>query len=98
MYLKALSFCFATLARFLEMRRSIIRDHPLGILHPAKIALSLWITVCFDVQAVQDRIFVSNPQSRDRAFAAPQAQISVKGLSLSRVSMGKNNNSSAMCL
>lgn len=68
---------------------ALIRDHPLGILHPEKIALSLWITVCFDVHSLQDRIFFSNLQLSDGAFAVPLAQFSVKGFSQDRVSKKK---------
>jgi len=38
---------------------------------------------------LQDRIFFSNPQLSDGAFAVPQARISVKGLSQGRVSTKK---------
>lgn len=87
MYLKAFPYNFASLAH--SFAKPIIRDHPLGILHPAKIALSLQITLCFGAQALQDRIFFSNPQLSDGDFAVPLAQISVKGLSQGRVSPKK---------
>lgn len=95
LYLKVVSFRFATLARFFEMQRPIVRGHPLEILPPAKTALSLQITVMFRLCKTQFSLVIHNYRMGPLLLHRPKSESKVFHWA------GKvwgNNNSLAMCL